>query len=203
MNEITGITNSTGPTWTTPAYDAAGNTTTLPQPADPTKSYTATYDAWNRLVRLEEQLLTPLPILVKVSENQYDARNFRTRRTDYTLGVLAETRHFYYTSGWQCVEERLGTSLNTAAAERQFVWGQRYIDDLVLRDRDTNADGTLDERLYSLQDANWNMVALIDTDAAAQERYHYSPFGWPIILDGTMSTIRTSSDFGVECLFTG
>ena len=31
----------------------------------------------------------------------------------------------------------------------------------------------------------------------------YSPFGWPTILDGTMSTIRTSSEFDVEVLFTG
>jgi RHS repeat-associated protein len=203
VNEITGITNTTGPTWVTPAYDAAGNTTTLPQPADPTKSYTATYDAWNRLVRLEQQLLTPLPILVKVSENQYDARNFRTVCKDYTLGVLATTRHVYYTSGWQGIEDRLGTIPDSAAPERQVIWGQRYIDDLVLRDRDTNADGTLDERLYGLQDANWNMVALIDTSATAQERYLYSPFGVPIFLDGSTSTVLATSAFDSEILFTG
>ncbi len=43
---------------------------------------------------------------------------------------------------------------------RQYVWGERYIDDLILRDRDTTGDGTLDERLYALQDANWNVVAV-------------------------------------------
>ncbi len=52
VNEITGITESAGPSWATPAYSAAGNMTTVPQPADPTKTYTATYDAWNRLVKL-------------------------------------------------------------------------------------------------------------------------------------------------------
>ena len=52
VNEITGITNSVGSAWTTPAYDPAGNMTTLPKPADPTKSFTGTFDAWNRLVRL-------------------------------------------------------------------------------------------------------------------------------------------------------
>ena len=203
VNEITNITNSTGPTWATPAYDPAGNTTTIPQPADPTESCTGNYDAWNRLVRLEEQLLTPLPLLVKVSENQYDARNFRTVRKDYTLGVLATTRHFYYTSGWQGIEERLGTSPDGADAERQFVWGRRYIDDLVLRDRNMDDDGTLDERLYGLQDANWNIVALIDTSAIGQERYLYSPFGWPIILGGSMSNVRTDSAIDNGVLFTG
>ena len=78
VNEITGITNSTGPTWTTPAYDAAGNTTTIPQPADPTQSYIATYDAWNRLVKLVDDTTDNT-----VQENQYDARNFRVVRKDY------------------------------------------------------------------------------------------------------------------------
>ena len=37
-------------------------------------------------------------------------------------------------------------------AEIQFVWNLDYVDDLVLRDRDTTANGTLNERLYSLHD---------------------------------------------------
>ncbi len=52
VNEITGITESTGPTWIVPAYDAAGNMTTMPQVADPTTSFTAVYDAWNRMVSI-------------------------------------------------------------------------------------------------------------------------------------------------------
>ena len=45
VNEITDITESTGPSWVTPAYDRNGNMTTIPKPADPTASFTATYDA--------------------------------------------------------------------------------------------------------------------------------------------------------------
>ena len=196
-NEITGITNSTGPTWVTPAYDAAGNTTTIPKPADPTNSFTGTYDAWNRMVTLANTVGTQT-----VQQNQYDPRTFRTVRQNYTSGAPAETRHFYYSPGWRSLEERLGTSPTTAAAERQQIWGLRYIDDLVLRDRDTNGDGTLDERLYGCQDTNWNMVALINTSAAAQERYLYSPFGMPTFLDGTMSTVLASSAIASDILFT-
>ena len=55
VNEITDITTSGSlPLWTTPAYDDAGNTTSMPQPATPTDSYTAVYDAWNRLVSLSD-----------------------------------------------------------------------------------------------------------------------------------------------------
>ncbi len=198
VNEINGITNSVGSTWTTPAYDLAGNTTTLSQLADPTKSYTGTYDAWNRLVKLVSTTSSHT-----VQQNAYDARTFRTKRQGYTSGTLSETRQFYYTWEWQSIEERLGTSPDSSDPERQQVWGQRYVDDLVLRDRDTNGDGTLDERLYGLQDANWSIVALINTSAAAQERYLYSPFGTPMFLNGAMSAILLDSAFESEILFTG
>ena len=83
------------------------------------------------------------------------------------------------------------------------MWGQRYIDDLVLRDRDANGDGPLDERLYACQDANWNTVVLINASATALERYLYSPFGWPAFLGGDMGTVRTTSAVDNDVLFTG
>ncbi|MDB5344807.1 MAG: repeat-associated core domain protein [Schlesneria sp.] len=197
VNEITDITNSVGSAWVTPAYDAAGNTTTIPQPADPTESYTATYDAWNRMVQLIDTNTTDT-----VQQNAYDPRTFRTVRKDYASGVLDETRHFFYTFQWQSIEERLGTSPDSADPERQYVWGRRYVDDLVLRDRDTDADSSLDERLYALQDANWNVVALIDTSATAQERYQYSAFGRPSFFSGNF--VQTGNSTIESCrLFTG
>ena len=67
------------------------------------------------------------------------------------------------------LEERLGSS-----TERQNVWGLRYIDDLVIRDRDADSNsGTgnygksgsgLEERLYGLQDPNWNVVTVGGAD---------------------------------------
>lgn len=188
VNEITGITNSVGSAWATPAHDPAGNMTTIPQPADPTLSYTATFDAWNRLVKLVDDDTSDT-----VQENQYDARTFRTVRKDYTGGTLSEERHCYYTPGWRCVEERLGSSPDSADPDRQFVWGNRYIDDLVCRDRDTDANGSLDERLYATQDANWNVVALIDTTGNVQERYAYSAYGMTNVLTAGFVTRATSS----------
>lgn len=158
-NEITAISQRYGAVWFTPGYDRAGNMTMIPRPATPTTAFTADYDAWNRLVSL-----------AGTATYRYDGLN---RRVTKLVGSV--TRHFYYTTRWQVVEERLGTTPATADAQRQFVWGLRYLDDLVLRDRDTDADGTLDERLYPLQDANWNVTALADTAGAVQERYRYTP----------------------------
>ena len=42
VNEITDITETSGPAWVTPAYNRAGNMTTVPKPADPTSSFAAT-----------------------------------------------------------------------------------------------------------------------------------------------------------------
>jgi YD repeat-containing protein len=79
--------------------------TAMPQPAAPTASYTATYDAWNRLVKLVSGGTT-------VGEYSYDGLTRRTKKI--TSGT---TRHFYYSNAWQVLEERLGTS---TTADRQF-----------------------------------------------------------------------------------
>jgi hypothetical protein len=191
-NEITAISASVGATWATPAYDAAGNMTTIPQPANLTSGYAATYDPWNRLVKLADGSNT-------VQENQYDGRNFRTVIKSYTSGTLSETRHSYFTDDWRCVEERVGTA---ATAERQFVWGERYVDELILRDRDTDTNGSLDERLYAAQDANWNVTAVVNVSGAVQERFLYAGYGVPAFLNSTFSAI-SASGYAWETLLGG
>ena len=71
-------------------------------------------------------------------------------------GTLTESRFFSYSNQWQILEEYLSSDLATPLI--QWVWGLRYIDDCVLRDRGVSG-GTLNERLFALQDANWNVVA--------------------------------------------
>ena len=66
----------------------------------------------------------------------------------------------------------------------QYVWSPVYVDALVLRDRDTNGDGTLDERLWVVQDANYNVTALFDNSGNVVERYVYDPFGRVTVVDG-------------------
>ena len=193
VNEITDITETAGPAWPTPVYSKAGNMTTMPQPAALTTSYTATYDAWNRLVRLKSGANN-------VSEYSYDGAKRRTIEKKYVAGVLNETRRFYYTqpSQWRVIEERVGTS---TSANRQFVWGLRYIDDIILRDRDTDGNGTLDERRYALQDANWNVTGLVNTTGTVQQRFVYTAYGMPLFLNA--SFVSASNTSGWEFLYAG
>ena len=89
-----------------------------------------------------------------------------------------------------------------------------YIDDLVLRDRDSDGDGVagdgslgktnsgLDERLFAMQDANWNVVALGDTNGAVQERYEYLAYGVPCALTSGFGWHGASS-YAWDTLYTG
>lgn len=52
VNEITGITETTGPSCVSPSYDPAGNTTAFPQIEDPMQSYQGTHGVWNRLAKV-------------------------------------------------------------------------------------------------------------------------------------------------------
>lgn len=136
-----------------------------------------------------------------VAEYEYDGAKRAGVKEVYASGVLNETRHFYYTepSKWQVVEERVGTSSD---AERQFVWGVRFVDDLVGRDRDTTGDRMLNERLYGLQDANWNLTSATSSSGHVEERYMYSAYGLSTILDGSF-TLRMSSSYEWEVRFAG
>ena len=160
VNEITDVTETAGPSWLTPAYNRAGNMTTIPQPGNPTQSYTATYNAWNRLVKLVDGQDT-------VAEYIFDGTKRLVVRKKYVSGSLNQTRHFYHTAQWQTIEERLesGGSISSTA-DRQFTWGLRYIDDLVCRTVSSSHD-------YAYQDANWNVVL----SSSALARVGYESYG--------------------------
>ena len=189
-NEITAITNSVGAAWATPTHDTAGNMTGIPNPPSTTpSSLAANYDAWNRLVWVSDGATS-------VSQNFYDARGYRIRKDTYTSGTLTETRHYYYTPGWQCVEERVGTS---TTLERQFVWGLRYIDDLIMRDRSTANNGVINERRYAMQDGNWNTIAICDITGFVGERYAYSAYGTPVFMTGAGGTESGTEFIAKRC----
>lgn len=154
VNEITDISETTGDVWAEPAYDNNGNMTVMPSPRSLTTALDGTYDAWNRLATTDDGT-TALTYA-------YDGMN---RRTVKTSG--GSVRHYYYSDEWQVLEERLDAS---TTADRKYVWGLQYIDDLVLRD-------TSSERLYALQDALFNVVALTDDTGDVVERFAYQPYG--------------------------
>ena len=116
------------------AHDRAGNMTLLPSPlagegqGEGDSRLACVYDAWNRLVKVSDAATSAV-----IATYGYDGRNFRIMAT-----TAEGARHFYYTTNWQCIEERLIEPVATSSVPItpvvQTVWGLRYIDDLVLRE---------------------------------------------------------------------
>ena len=164
------------------AYDRADNATkTAPGTnGDWNKYYQPVWDAWNRLVEVKDENGTT------VQKNAYDGL---TRRI--TRDAASVVTHTYWTDRWKPLEERTGSA--TTAAQ-SYLWGERpgHRDELVLRDRDTDDNGTLDERLYATMDY-FNGTAVLNTSGVVQERYAYSAFGVRRIMAADFSPRSTSS----------
>ena len=69
------------------------------------------------------------------------------------------------------------------------------MDALVLRDRDSNGDGTLEERLWVVQDANYNVTAIFDNAGNVVERYIYDPLGQVTVLDADWTERPSGSQY--------
>ena len=196
-NEISGISASVGPTWATPTYDLAGNMTSIPIPTNLTTAYTASYDAWNRLVSLANGTTT-------VATYAYDGLHHRIVKGIYVSGTLDHNEHAYFNENWQIVEIRKEVSgtLNSNPLE-QYVWHPFYIDAPVLRDYDATTSGS-PTRYYYAFDANYNVTAATSTAGTPAERYYYSPYGSVTFLNGSFGVLATQqSQIGNSVTYTG
>ena len=180
-NEIEEIDGSEEPI----AHDPAGNTSKAPKPGDWSSGYELEHDAWSRLVKVKAGGSV-------VESYRYDGLDRRIVKENGTK------THYYYSSDWQILEERTG---NSQDPEREYVWGATGLNDLLLRERDSDGDGNLDERLYALNDT-MNITACIEPSSAVKERYGYDAFGSPRFMDAGFSEKSTSS-CGWEILFHG
>ncbi|MEZ5430777.1 MAG: hypothetical protein R3F31_06265 [Verrucomicrobiales bacterium] len=172
-------------------YDRAGNATQMPPNAagDWSQHYKLTWDAWNRLVRVEDQDDE------LVASYAYDGT---TRRT--TKEVSDEVTHSYYNEKWKAIEERVDESED---AHLQYLWGSRpnHRDELVRRDRDADDSGSLEEKLYCLMDY-FDPTSVTDEEAKVQERYQFSAFGLRTITDANWA-FRSISEVDFEFAFHG
>ena len=98
------------------AYSPTGNITTDAQ------GRTLSYDAWNRLVAVQNAAST------QVARYEYDGLNRRIVEQVGTLAApsaaAAAIRDVYYSQDWQALEERVRTSPSqvAATADTRFIW---------------------------------------------------------------------------------
>ena len=170
VNEVETISGSSS----LMTQNAAGNMSKAPKPTDWSSAFTMTYDAWQRLVKVKSGSTT-------VAIYTYDGQN---RRATKVTG--STTRHYYYSSQWQILEERLNAA---TTSDRQFVWGLMALDNLILRDRGS-------ERFYSLQDV-FSCTAVVNVSGVMKDRYGYNAFGLSRVMTATF-TARTTSSYDWE-----
>ena len=115
--------------------------TDLPDRADTSHAQRFTYDYRNRLIKVEasEDFGNPAPTWATVAEYLYDGLNRRTKKD-----LAAGTDIVYLYDGWRCIEER-ELDGETWEARRQTVHGGRYIDEVLIFDKDTDSDGDCTE----------------------------------------------------------
>jgi len=149
-------------------HDKNGNTTLM-------SGLKGKYDAWNRLGEVGDTL-----------RYDYNGLNQRVRKT--VAGVVTES---FFNERWQELETTEPQSEDCIA----YIWGTRYIDDLVLREKGK-------ERLYSLADPNWNVVALANASGSVVERMKYDAFGKVTWMNANFVT-KAKSGFSWNRTFTG
>ena len=178
QNQITAVSS------TNLTYDGNGNLV-----FDGSQRYL--YDAWNRLVAVSIDGDT---VFGEAGDPSYAYDGLNRRISESVAG--GATTDFYYSKDWQILEER---DRATGHVKAQNIWSPVYIDALIARDRDADddpdtgnlgiEDSGLEERLYALQDANFNVTALVGLNSSGTawgvaERYVYDPYGTPTVLNG-------------------
>ena len=143
-------------------HDRNGNMTVMP-------GLKSKYDAWNRLVEVRNTSDSLL------ATHSYNGLNQRVKKT---VGGVVTTSFFNAT--WQELESI------TSGVTTSYIWGQRYIDDLVLREKGA-------EKLYVLADPNWNVVALTNASGTVLERMKYDAFGKVTWMNASFTTLANSA----------
>ncbi|MGP1345516.1 MAG: RHS repeat-associated core domain-containing protein [Phycisphaerales bacterium] len=185
-NQITSDTFGTGSAVLGFTYDDAGNMTTQPTGLNSRRLFT--WDAWNRLVKVEVQDRPSVSdpwnsARIRAVYTYYGMHQRATAIADADLDVDAKAdraEHFYYDAGWRLLERRRDTFTNAVFGSEpsfaldepdQFVWGQRYIDELMFHRR-ANAAGQ-----YAVTDRNFSVIAMAEDSETITHRTRYTAYG--------------------------
>jgi hypothetical protein len=111
------------------------------------------------------------------------------------------TKEHYYYDGVRRLQEVLqtpSTPTDQFITQHEYVYGPDYVDEFVLETYRDSGDNQ--QPLYILQDANFNVMALLDNQGAVVEQYQWEPYGLPATVD-VMADPRPSNRLGHQGLF--
>ncbi len=153
-------------------------------------------EARRQQIQLGKTLSEAEPFGDSASLNDRLGRTQRLRDTSST-----DFYDYYYNQQWQVLEVRKNGSVNPW---KQYVYHPQYVDAIAVRYYDANTSGTGIVEHYYLQDANFNVTAVVDNTGTVKERYAYTPYGEVTVLDADFSSdADNKSDISNELLYTG
>ncbi|MBC7834514.1 MAG: hypothetical protein H7Y88_05360 [Phycisphaerales bacterium] len=146
----------------------------------------------------------PSSTAITLNESEYNGLHWRTVKRSDTTPVpngLDERRLMYYSAAWQMIQEDIDLSYVSSPGTNnraQQVWGLRYIDDAVTRRTDSGANGSYESTYYYITDAQFSVVAMLNSTGVLQERVRYEAYGkarhsWPSDVDGDGDSDTTDS----------
>jgi len=161
--------------------------TTIPKGGSSTGSYTSTYDAWNRLVKITDNTSgggSP----VTIATYEYDALGRRIEKT--VAPGSGDTYDYYHSASWQTLEVRKNDDGSGGDGPlEQYVYDPSYVDAVIMRYHDPDLDGgtptngTAVQKQYYLRGPDYSIVALLEDDGDVLERYRYTPYGRRVVMD--------------------
>ena len=143
-------------------------------------SYFYQYDGFNRLVQINDasglsaadfdndgRLLSSPGTLV--AEYVYDGCNRLIQK------LTSTQQEDYYFDGGRRIQELIDDF--TEQKVREYIYGPEYIDQVILQVTEDN------QAIYILQDANYNVVGLVNNNGQVVEQYLFSPYGSLLTVD--------------------
>jgi RHS repeat-associated protein len=182
-----------------------------PKVWDPLARLHYTWDAWNRLVKVQaDSGGAPGATL---AEYQYDGQSRRIVKL-LPNGANWDRTDFFENGQWQDLEERVllnvaGKATAATAPKHQYVYDIRYIDAVAARDENKDGDascvGAADQRLWYAHNTLFSVYALLDSTGAVVERFQYDPYGRATVQDpaGNPKADPNIGEFKNKFYFTG
>jgi RHS repeat-associated protein len=153
------------------------------------------YDAFNRLVSVHEagsvdpetafdddpnhdtygQLINDANLGPLLAAFTYDGmgRLLQTYRADVSGRSAIE--QYYYDGDRRIIEEE--TKSSGTPITREYVYGPGYVDEVICVTEQQSPPAGPSLTAYVLQDANYNVVALVDTAGGLLRQYNWDPYG--------------------------
>ncbi|WP_164104129.1 RHS repeat-associated core domain-containing protein [Candidatus Laterigemmans baculatus] len=156
------------------SHDAKGNQTLIPATLS-SSALALNWDFENKLTTADVGNDSSVDVTYK-----WDALGRRVFRDDGTSAVV------YVQSGEQTLAD-YGSGVAASTPMYRYVWAS-YIDEPVVR-----VDSS-DAKLYYHRNQQYSVVALTDSVGAIQERYAYTAYGEPTVLDGAGTALSASAE---------